>query len=134
MDNISHDCAGHSLSHAHHDRRFFPTTYLDPHRVKLILGKIAFQDPMKCSNLNWDDGSSHGKSTKMKDGMRHPQLVEWMWMESKKPVSYLQLYDTGQQEAWRCWLLLKEFGNHLPDTLSKDMRMENMWQDVGIME
>ena len=47
MDNISHDCVEHSLSHAHHDGMFFPTTYLDPHRVNLILGKIAFKDPMK---------------------------------------------------------------------------------------
>ena len=65
MDNISHDCVVHSLSHAHHDGRFLPTTYLDPHRVKLILGKIAFQDPMKCMNLIWDDGNPHGRSTKM---------------------------------------------------------------------
>ena len=40
MDNISHDCVGHFLSHAHHDGRFFPTTYLGPHRVKLILGNF----------------------------------------------------------------------------------------------
>ena len=134
MDTISHDCVGHSLSHAHHDGRFFPTTYLDPHRVKLILRKIAFQGPMKCKKFIWDDGSSHGGSTKMKSGRRHPQLVEWMWMGSKERVSYLQIYDTGQQEAWLHWLLLKEFGHHLAYTLSKGMRMEKMWQDVGIME
>ena len=42
--------------------------------------------------------------------------------------------NTGQQEAWLCWLLLKEFGHHLACTLSKGMRMEKMWQDDGIME
>ena len=89
MDNISHDCVGLFLSHAHHDGRFFPTTYLGPYRVKLILGKISFQDPMKCRNLIWDDGSPHGRSTKMKDERRHPQLIEWIWMMTKKLVSYL---------------------------------------------
>ena len=92
--DLSHDCVGNLLSHAHHDGRFFPTTYLDPHRVKLILGKIAFQDPMRCRNLIWDDGSPHGRSTKMNDGRRHPQLVEWMWMERKNMERYLQIYDT----------------------------------------
>ena len=134
MDNISHDRVGHSLSHAHHDGRFFPTTYLDPHRAKLILGKIAFQDPMKCNNMILDDGIPHGRSTKMKDGRRHTQLVDWMWMVSKNLVSYLQIYDTRQQEAWLRWLLLKEFGHHLAYTLSKGMRMEKMWQDADIME
>ena len=84
MDNISHDCVGHSLSHAHHDGRFFPTTYLDPHRVKLILENIAIQDPMKCRNLIWDDGSPRGRSTRRNNGRSHPQLVEWMWMVSKE--------------------------------------------------
>ena len=97
MDNISHDCVGHSLCHAHHDGMFLPTTYLDPHRVKLILRKISFQDPMECSNLICDDGNPHGRSTKMKDGRRRPQLVEWVM--SKELVSYLQIYDTGKQEA-----------------------------------
>ena len=46
MDNISHVCVGHSLSHTHHDGRFFPTTYLDPYGIKFILEKIAFQHPM----------------------------------------------------------------------------------------
>ena len=27
MDNISHACDGHPLSHTHHDGRFLPTTY-----------------------------------------------------------------------------------------------------------
>ena len=52
MDNISHVCVGHFLSHTHHDGRFFPTTYLDPYGVKLILEKIAFQHPMECKSRN----------------------------------------------------------------------------------
>ena len=121
MDNISHDCVGHFLSHTHHDGRFFPTTYFGPYGVKLILEEISFQNPMKCidRNLIWEDGSPHGRSTKMKDGRRHPQVVEWMWMERKRLVSYLKIYDTGQQEAWLCWLLLKDFGHHLAYTLPK---------------
>ena len=50
MDNISHVCVGHSRSHAHHDGRFFPTTYLGPYRVSLILENNAFQNPMKCKD------------------------------------------------------------------------------------
>ena len=61
MDKISHDCVGHSLSHAHHDGRFFPTTYLGPYRVSFILEKLAFQTPMKCKdkNLIWEDETNH---------------------------------------------------------------------------
>ena len=96
MDNISHALVGHSLSHTHHDGRFLPTTYLGLDRVSLILEMIAFQNPMKCRSLIWDDGSPHGRITKMKGGRIHPQLTEWMWMGSKKMVIYLQIYDTGQ--------------------------------------
>lgn len=53
-------------------------------------------------------------------------MIEWMSTESKKLVSYLQIYDTGQQEAWLHWLLLKEFGHH---PLSKVI-----WQDTCIFE
>ena len=49
----------------------------------------------------------------------------WVWVMSKNLESYLQIYDTGQQEAWLRWLLLKEFGHH---PLSK-----GMWQDTYIM-
>ena len=62
----------------------------------------------------------------MNDGRRHPQLVEWMWMEIKNLESYLHIYDSEQQEAWLRWFLLKEFGHH---SLSK-----GMWQDTCIME
>ena len=60
MDNICHACVVNSLSHTHHDGRFFPTTYLGPYGIKLTLEKIAFQNPMKCKgkNLIWKDGSS----------------------------------------------------------------------------
>ena len=47
MDKISHNFIGHLLSHTHHDGMFFPTTYLGPYGIKLILGKIAFKNPMK---------------------------------------------------------------------------------------
>ena len=98
MDNISHVYVGHSLCHTHHDGRFFPTTYLGPYGIKLVLEKIAFQNPMKCKgrNLVLEDGNPHRRSTKMEDGRRHPQLGEWMRMESKNMVSYLQIYDNRQ--------------------------------------
>ena len=136
MDNISHACVGHSLSPTHHDGRFFTTTYLGPYGIKLIIEKIAFQYPMKCKdrNLIWEDGSLHVRSTKIEDGRRHPQMIEWMWMMSKKLGSYLQIYDTGQQEAWLCWLLLKEFGHHLAYNLPKGMGMEKMWYNACIIE
>ena len=52
MDSISHVCVGHLLIRSHHDGIFFPTTYLDPYGVKLILEKITFEHPMKCKNIN----------------------------------------------------------------------------------
>ena len=80
MDNISHACFGHTLSHTHHDGRVFPTTYLILDRVSLILEKLTFQNPMKCKdkNLIWEDGSPHGRSAKMRRRRRHPQMIEWM--------------------------------------------------------
>ena len=128
MDNICHACVGNSLSHNHHNGRFFPTTHLGPYRVSLILEKVAFQNPMKCKDrdLVWEDGSPHGRSTKMKRRRNHPQVIEWMWLMSKELGGYLQIYDTGQQEAWLRWLLLKEFGPH---PLSK-----GMWLDTFIFE
>ena len=71
MENISHAFVGHSLSHTHHDGRFFPTTYLGLDRVSLILENIAFQNPMKCKDI-WEDGSPHGRSTKTKRRRKHP--------------------------------------------------------------
>ena len=61
MDNISNAYVGNSLSHAHHDGRFLPTTCLGPYGIKLILDKIAFQNPMKCKdkNLIWEDETNH---------------------------------------------------------------------------
>ena len=37
-------------------------------------------------------------------------MVEWMWMESKKLESYLQIYDTGQQEILLLGMFLREQG------------------------
>ena len=82
MDNISHAYVGHSLSYTNHDGRFFPTTYLGLDRVSLILEKLTFQNPIKCKdrNLIWEDGSPHGRSTKMENGRRHAKMFEWMWI------------------------------------------------------
>ena len=54
-------------------------------------------------------------------------------MERKKLVRYLQIYDTGQQEAWLRWLLLKYFGHLETYPLSKGMREEGVWQDTCII-
>ena len=69
----------------------------------------------------------------MEDGRRHPQVVEWMWLESKKLVGYLQIYDTGQHEAWLHWLLLKEFVHLERYPLSKGMKEDEVWQDTCII-
>ena len=60
-------------------------------------------------------------------------MIEWMWMKRKRLVSHLQIYDTRQQEAWLCQLLLKEFGHHLAYTLPKSRRKEERWQDTCII-
>ena len=36
-------------------------------------------------------------------------------------MSHLHIYDTGQQEAWLRWLLLKEFDHHMTYPLPKGM-------------
>ena len=121
----------------------FPT-YLDPYGFNLVIGKgyslvylqeIAFQHPMKCKgrNLIWEGGSLHWRSTKMEHGQRHPHLDEWVWMVSKRLVSHLHIYDTGQQEAWLHWLLLKEFGQHVTYPSSKGMLVEETWQGTCII-
>ena len=109
--------------------------YLDPYGFKMVTGvgaslgdlqEVAFQHPMKCKgkNLIWENGSLHWRSTKMEHGGRHPHLDEWVWMVSKRLVSNLHIYDTGQQEAWLRWLLLKELGHHMTYPLSKGMWVE----------
>ena len=77
---------------------FFLTIYLGLDRVSLNLEKIAFQNPMKCKDrsLIWEDGSPHGRSTKVKRRRNNPQEVEWMWFMSKGLGGCLQIYDTGQ--------------------------------------
>ena len=132
MDNISHVCVGHFLSPTHHDGRFFPTTYLGPYGINLILEKISFQYPMKCKdkNLIWEDGSPHGRSTKMEDGRIHPQMIEWMWMESKRLVSHLKIYDTGQQEDKMCWLLFYEPYTSRWDVFSYHL-FGSLWDQLG---
>ena len=39
--------------------------------------KLAFQDPMECRNLIWDDGIPHGRCTKIEDGEQ----------EARKPLA-----------------------------------------------
>ena len=60
-------------------------------------------------------------------------MTEWEWMERKKLESYLQIYDTGKQEAWLCWLLLKKSSHHVTYPLSKGMWVEEVWQDTCII-
>ena len=55
------------------------------------------------------------------------------WMVTKGLVSHLHVYDTGQQEAWLRWLLLKEFGHHVTYPSSKGMLVEETWQDTCII-
>ena len=83
--------------------------------------------------MDWEKGIPHEKSTKWKRRKIHPQVVEWMWLMCKEMGGYLKIYDIGQQEAWLCWLLLKEFGHHLEHSFSRRMGLEERWQDVCIM-
>ena len=121
-----------------------PSAHLDPYGFKMIISVryflgylqgVAFQHPMECKkkNLIWEKGSLLWKGTKVDHDGRHPHWDEWGWMESKKLVRYLQIYDTRQQEAWLRWLLLKEFGHHVTYPLSKGMWVKEVWQDTCII-
>lgn len=46
------------------------------------------------------------------DMSHHPQLDGWMEIMRKWMESYLQIYETGYQEAWLRWLLFGEYGYH----------------------
>ena len=70
----------------------------------------------------------------MKRRRKHPQVIDWMWFMSKDLGGYLQIYDIGQQKTWLHWLLLKEFGHHLANTLPKNRRMKERWRDTCIIE
>ena len=85
MDNISHACVGHSLSHTHHDGMFFPTIYLGLDRVSLILEKIKFQNPLKYKdkNLIWEDGSPHERSTKG-NKRKKSSIIDWVDVVDKQ--------------------------------------------------
>ena len=37
--------------------------------------KLAFQDPMECRKLIWDDGIPHGRCTKMEDGEQEARKI-----------------------------------------------------------
>ena len=61
-------------------------------------------------------------------------MIEWIWLTIKELGGYMKIYDTEQQEAWLRWLLLKEFGDHLSNTLPKSRRMEQRGKDTCIIE
>ena len=75
----------------------------------------------------WEIGGPHWRSAKVKNDRKHPHGVEWMWMKSKRLLSHLKIYDTGQQEAKLCWLLLREFGHHETYPFPKGMWVEGAW-------
>ena len=60
-------------------------------------------------------------------------MDEWVWMERKRLLSHLNIYDTVYQEAWLRWLLLKEFGHHVTYPSPKGMVVEETWQDNCII-
>lgn len=83
-----------------------PSTHLGPHGLKRIIDERYFlkylqgfvsQLPMRCKNktLLWEIGGLHYEDTKRENEWRHPHLDEWEWMERKRLVSHLQIYDTG---------------------------------------
>ena len=74
-----------------------------------------------------EDDSPHGENSKVKNDRRHPHGVEWMWEKSKRLMSHLQIYDTGQQEAKLRWLLLRYFGHHETYPFSKGMWEKKTW-------
>ena len=110
MDNISHVCVGYFLmSPTPYDGRFFPTTYLDPYGINLVIEEIAFQYPMKCKDRNmiWEDGILHWRNATFGHDDRHSPWVGWVMLMSKRLRNHLQIYDTRQQDANLRWLLLK---------------------------
>ena len=68
------------------------------------LQEFSLQHLMKCKDSYqiWEDGIIHWLDTKLEHDRRHPQLDGWVRLMSKGLVSHLQIYDTGQQEAWLC--------------------------------
>ena len=60
-------------------------------------------------------------------------MDECMWMVRKRLEIYLQIYDTGKQEAWLRWLRLKDFGHYVTYPLSKGMWVEKVWQGTCII-
>ena len=86
----------------------FPLAHLDPFGFKRIIDEryslgdlqgVTSQLPMRCKekDLLWEIGNLHWEDTKGEHDLRHPHLDQWGWMESKRLVSHLQIYDIGQQ-------------------------------------
>ena len=92
MDNISHVCVGYFLmSPTHHDGIFFPTTYLVPYGIKLVIKKITFQNPLKCKDKNmiWEDGILHWRNATYGHNDRHSSWVGWVMLMSKRLGNHL---------------------------------------------
>ena len=51
----------------------------------------------------------------------------------KDAMKSIHIYDTGQQEAWLCWPLLKDFGHHVTYPSSKGMLVEETWHGTCII-
>ena len=51
----------------------------------------------------------------------------------KRLESHLKIYDTGQQEARLCWLLLKEFGHYMTHSISKSWLVDEPWHGTCII-
>ena len=136
MDNISHDCVGYLLMRtAHHDGRFLPTTYFAPYGINLVIEEIAFQYPMKCKdkNLIWEDGILHWRSAIFGHDDRHSPWVGWVKLMSRRLGKHLQIYDTRQQDAILCLLLLKEFGHHMTHSILKSRMVDGTWHGTYII-
>ena len=90
---------------------------------------------MKCRDIDliWEDCIVHWRNTNFEHDSKHPPLVGWVMLISKRLVSHLQIYDMGQQEARLRWLLLKEFGQHVTYPTLKGMLLVWIWHDTCIM-
>ena len=98
---ISHYYDGSFLmSTSQLNKKFFPTTYLDPYGVNLVidewssfgdLQEVVLQHPMnsKDSDLIWEGGIIHWRDTNWEHDRRHPHVDEWVQMVSKALVSHL---------------------------------------------
>ena len=94
------------LSTSQINEKIFPSVYLDPYGVNLVidewssfgdLQEAALQHPMKCrdSVLDWEGGILLWRDTNFEHDDRHSPLFGWMMLMSKRLESHLQIYDIG---------------------------------------